>query len=128
MLKLLRGMKIYIDTNIYLDYLLERKNKQGKDISRPAFEVFKRAISCEFYILISNHLLNELCGIIDLKDITMLMSFLKKKIIKIEDKSEGVGDEFHAFLAEKYGAELIVTRNKKDFKNLALQAYLPEEL
>ncbi len=121
-------MKIYVDTNIYLDYLLGRRNKQGKDLSRPAFEVFKRTMSCEFHIIISNHLVNELCGVIDLEDLTMLISFLRKKIIKIEDKSEGKGDEFHAYLAEKYGAELIVTRNKNDFKNLALQAYLPEEL
>jgi len=121
-------VKIYVDTNVYLDYLLNRKNKQGKDLSKQAFEVFRRAAGCEFYILVSNHLVHELCGVIDLGDVTTLMEFLKIKIIKIEDEAEGKGDEFHAFLAEKHGADLIVTRNKNDFKNFALQAYLPEDL
>lgn len=107
---------------------MERKNKQGKDLSRPAFNVFKRAASCEFYILVSNHLIRELRGIIDLKDLTMLMIFLKKKIIKIEDETEGGGDALHAHLAIKHGADLIVTRNKIHFKDFSIQSNAPEEL
>jgi predicted nucleic acid-binding protein len=121
-------MKLYIDTNVYLDYLLERKNKKGKDLSRPAFNVFKRAASCEFYVLVSNHLIQELRGIIDLNDLTMLMSFLKKKIIMISDETKGKGDELHAHLAIKHGADLIVTRNIKHFREFSIQSNTPEDL
>jgi hypothetical protein len=121
-------MKLYIDTNVYLDYLLERKNKYGKDLSRPACEVFKRAVACEFHVLMSNHLIQELCGIIELSDLTMLMSFLKKKIIMIHDETKGKGDELHAQLAIKHGADLIVTRNIRHFKRFSIQSNTPEEL
>ena len=122
------SMKIYIDTNVYLDYLLERKNKYGKDLSRPAFEVFKRTVACEFNILVSNHLIQELRGIIELNDLTVLMSFLKKKIIMIPDEIKGKGDELHAQLAIKHGANLIVTRNISHFKKFSIQSNTPEEL
>jgi len=121
-------MKIYVDTNIYLDYLLQRKNKYGKDLSKSAFEVFKRTVSCEFYIIISNHLIHELRGLIDLNNLTMLMQFLKKKIIMISDETPGKGDALHAHLAIKYGADLIVTRNKIHFQEFSIQSYTPEEL
>ncbi len=121
-------MKVYIDTNVYLDYLLKRKNKTGKDISEPAFEVFRRAIACEFHIIISNHLLNELHAIVTEQDTRMLLQFLQKKIIVVGDEHEHKGDEKHAILALNSGANLIVTRNKNDFKNSPVQAVLPEEL
>ncbi len=114
-------MKIYVDTNVYLDYLLKRKNKYGKDLSKPAFNIFKRTVSCEFYISVSDHLVQELRGIIDLNDLTMLMTFLKKKIIKIHDEKQGKGDEFHAYSAIKHGADVIVTRNKNHFKEFSIQ-------
>ena len=121
-------MKIYVDTNVYLDYLLERRNKLGKDLSRPAFNVFKRAVSCEFYIIFSNHLLNELHGNIKEDDTRMLLNFLKKKLISVEDEHEHKGDEKHAILAINAGAELIVTRNKNHFIQFSIKAVLPEEL
>ncbi len=121
-------MKIYVDTNVYLDYLLERKNKQGKDLSKQAFEVFRRAMSCEFYVIISNHLLNELHAIMLEQDTRMLLYLLRKKIITVEDEYEHKGDEKHAVLAIKAGADLIVTRNISDFKNFSIQAVLPEHL
>ncbi|VVB81852.1 PIN domain protein [uncultured archaeon] len=121
-------MKIYVDTNVFLDYLLERKNKQGKDLSGPAFSVFKRAVSCEFYIILSNHLLNELHRMIKEDDTRMLLNFLNKKIITVEDEHEHKGDEKHAVLAINAGADLIVTRNKNHFLNFSIKAVLPEEL
>jgi len=121
-------MKIYVDTNIYLDYLLKRKNKFGKDLSKSAFNLFKRTIACEFHILILHHLIRELRGIIELNDLTMLINFLKKKIIKINDESKGKGDELHAYLAKKHGADIIITRNIKHFKDFSIQANTPEQI
>lgn len=121
-------MKIYVDTNVYLDYLLKRANKNGEDLSKSAFEVFKRAVSCEFYIVWSYHLLQELHANIKESDTLMLLAFLKKKLIVAEDEPGYRGDEKHAVLAEKAGAELIVTRDKKHFCNFSVKAVLPEEL
>ena len=121
-------MKIYVDTNVFLDYLLERKNKQGKDLSEPAFDLFRRTLSCKFHIIVSSHLIRELRGIVDLHDVTMLMTFLKKKIIKVEDEIKGKGDELHALIAIKCGADRIVTRNINHFKEFSIQASTPEEL
>ena len=106
-------MKIYIDTNVYLDYLLERKNSYGKDLSRPAFGIFKRAVACEFHVVLSYHLLNELHANIKESDTHMLLKFLRKKLILIEDEKGYKGDEKHAVLAKKAGADLIVTINIK---------------
>ncbi|MBW2994651.1 hypothetical protein KY315_04500, partial [Candidatus Woesearchaeota archaeon] len=86
------------------------------------------AAYCEFYILIPNHLIQELRGIIDLNDLTMLMSFLKKKIILISDETKGKGDGLHAHLAIKHGADLIVTRNIKHFQGFSIQSNTPEDL
>lgn len=121
-------MKIYIDTNVYLDYLLKRKNKYGKDLSKSAFNVFKRTVACEFYIILSQHILNELHAHIKESDTRMLLKFLKKKTIPIEDIKEYKGDEKHAILAENAGANLIVTRNKKHFYSFSTKAVLPEEI
>ncbi len=130
-------MKIYIDTNVYLDYLLARKNKQGIDLSKPAFEVLKRTVSCEFEIIVSDLLFKELCGNIKLEDVRMMAKFLKKKIIKIceeeqdqteADKFEHKNDARHAILAIKGKAELIITRNISHFKDFLIQAKLPEEI
>ena len=49
-----------VDTNVYLDYLLERCNRQGNDLSIPAAAIFTRAIACEFELVLSDHVLNEL--------------------------------------------------------------------
>lgn len=121
-------MKIYIDTNIYLDYLLKRKNKYGKDLSKPAFDVFKRTVSCEFYIILSYHVLNELHANIKERDTTMLLNFLRKKITLAKDVHGYKGDEKHAILAANEGADLIITRNKQHFCNFSVKAVLPEEL
>jgi predicted nucleic acid-binding protein len=126
-------MKIYVDTNVFLDYLLERKNKQGKDLSKPAFEVFKRTLNCEFYIILSNHLLSELHRNIAEKDTYMLLQWLKKKIITVENEyfdisGDNKSDTKHALLALKGDADFIVTRNKNHFLNFSIKTVLPEEL
>ena len=121
-------MKIYAYTNIYLDYLLKRKNKYGKDLSRQAFNVFKRAVACEFYIILSYHILNELHANINESRTRMLLQFLKKKLITVDDIQGYKGDEKHAVLAKESGADLIVTRNKSHFYGFSVKAVLPEEL
>jgi len=67
----------------------------------------------------------------------MLFLLIKKKIVKIKSQDEDFlkakslnthyEDALHIVLAEKSGAELIVTRNLKDFEYL-FNSKLPEDI
>ncbi|MBW2998275.1 PIN domain-containing protein [Candidatus Woesearchaeota archaeon] len=126
---------IYIDTNIYLDYLLKRK--AHTNFSKHAFNIFKRAISCEFHIVVSDHLLYELRKHVEAEKAQILFILIKKKIIKIEtediDKLKAkeldtdYADALHIILAKKTNAKLIITRNLKDFQHL-FNSKLPEDV
>jgi predicted nucleic acid-binding protein len=134
-------MKLYVDTNIFLDYLFERKNIFGKDLSRPAQKLFWRAIQCEFFIVYSSHTATELANQIDLRKTTFLFEALKKKIVPITITSEDIieakrlgkenySDALHVILAKKSGADYIITRNLIHFKEFSriLNPKLPEDI
>ncbi len=121
-------MKIYCDTNIYLDFFLGRK-----DYLRPldefAFQIFRRVGEGEFTLIISDHLLYELENNLDDESkITELLEPLnrKGKIIKVtktrkdiikakEISQEHWKDALHAILANKAKAVYLLTRNIKDY-------------
>ncbi len=124
-------MKLYIDTNIFLDYLLERKNLNGEDISSPAQKLFYRAMSCEFFIIVSDHTARELNKNLNIEKARMMIEFLKKKIVMVYSVEEDVteakklsptnqNDALHAVLAKKHGADYLITRNLKDFEEFSL--------
>ena len=134
-------MKLYIDTNIFLDYLLERKNVNGVDISVPAQKVFYRAIKCEFFIVLSDHTAIELNNNIGLEKLRMLFEFLKKKIVTIHKTKEDIieakklsqdnfADALHVVLAKKANVDYIITRNLKDFEKFAsiIKSKSPENI
>lgn len=134
--------RIYCDTNIYLDYLLGRK-----DYLRPldefAFQLFKRIEQREFILIISDHLLFELRKYVEEQKINEVLkplldqgSALKvykslqdieqaKKISRMHWK-----DTLHALLAHKACATYLVTRNLKDYAGCVylIQAVFPENL
>jgi predicted nucleic acid-binding protein len=124
-------MKLYIDTNVYLDYFLDREK------SRSAFKIFSRAIECEFEVVVSDWILNELNNTFELTDLKMLFELLKPKIIHIvtdeHDKNEAknipthYADALHIVLAKKSRAEAIITNNVKDFESI-FKACRPEDL
>jgi predicted nucleic acid-binding protein len=117
---------VYVDTNIYLDFLEDRKNKLGKPLGPSAFEFFRRAAQCEFDILISKKVLSELYGNTDFDKTAMLFALLKKKLKPVDvseddevaaeklDK-DNKADALHAIIANKNKARYLVTRNKKHF-------------
>ncbi len=134
--------KIYLNTNIYLDYLLERTNRYGDDRSACAFLVFHRTFLCEFDIVLSDWCAEELLHTIQPDQVLFLMELLKAKkklfLVKCSESdreyaktlSSHYQDPLHAILAKKGDAEFIVTRDKKGFtccKHI-LEAYLPEEI
>lgn len=134
--------KIYLDTNIYLDYLLERKNLFNADMSEKAFSVFHRTFLCEFEIVLSDWTSQELLKTIEPEKFLMLLNLLKAKkklhlirftvsdIALAKKLSEHYHDPLHAILAEKGNAEFVVTRDKVGFQccEHILKAYLPEEI
>ncbi len=134
------GKRIYLDTNIYLDYLLERKNKQGDDLESKAFRIFERTVSCEFEIILSSWTLEELDKYVPYDKIKFLLASIKKKTILVKHTPENITyaktisphfqDIVHGLLAIQEKADVIVTRDIKGFKKLdhLLQAVLPEDI
>ena len=71
--------KIYVDTNVFLDYCLERKS-QYRDFQDYANQLLNRTLSCEFYIVISDITLFELkkrCSLEFLEDLKHKLIFVK---------------------------------------------------
>lgn len=121
-------MRIYCDTNIYMDFFLGRK-----DYLRPldefAYQIFKRVEGGEFSLIISDHLLYELeNNLEDTTKITELLQPLSKKgrVVKVFKSREDIlkakeiskehwKDALHAILANKAKAVYLLTRNIPDY-------------
>jgi predicted nucleic acid-binding protein len=112
---------VYCDTNVYLDYFLNRKH------ANHSFSVFSESLSCKFKIAISDWVLYELKSYLNPEATTILFGELKKKnkfvIVQKTDAdieqaktfSKHFQDPLHAILAKKAGADVLVTRNIQDF-------------
>lgn len=129
---------IYIDANVYLDFLLGRKDKL-RPLSDFAFELLRKAIECRYRILVSDFVIDELQNHTQEDKIKDLLKTIKRKVVLISRDDADVNeakrisktncwDALHYVLAKKGGAEIIVTRNIKDFEFSELQIKLPENL
>lgn len=116
--------------NVYLDYFLERKK------SGAAFKVFNDVISCLHHIIVSDLVLHELSKNIDYEETVVLFKILEPKLIRIKtsdlDRREAklihthFEDALHIVLAKRAKANLIVTRNVKDFSSFKTKR--PEDI
>lgn len=134
-------MKIYCDTNFYIDYLENRTDKL-RPLGSFAFELLRRTVECEFKIIISDFVISELEKyikeerikelLITLEKAKKLLVILKsnKDIQKARRLSKNKSDALHAVLAKKADAEYIVTRNLKDFEEFShlVRPILPENI
>ncbi len=129
---------IYIDANVYMDYLLNRKDRL-RPLGDFAFELLRKAVQCQYNILISDVVLDELKNNIPKETILPLLDMINKKLVFIEKEkldeikaeeisSENFWDALHYILAKKGGAEILVTRNIKHFPFSGLQIKFPENL
>lgn len=75
-------MKLYLDTNVYLDFFLKRYK------SKYAEKLFINTVLCKYQIIISDHVLVELTKNLDYKKTVSLFETLKNKIIKISLEKE----------------------------------------
>lgn len=136
---------IYIDTNVYLDYF-ENRNYGLRPASEFAFSLFRRTISCEFRIVVSDKLLEELKRFVDTEKILDLFDKLRRfdKIVEIK-LNRGIkldasrisknglihySDALHYSIALNAGAEAIIT-NDRQFRSLSsgkLPIILPENI
>lgn len=131
-------MKVFIDTNILIDLIADRK-----PFSKWAIEIFKKSENKELKLFASSHsiatthylmkkfisenelreILNNLLDylIIIPVDISILKRSLKSSITDFED---AIQNYCASSVDDIYG---IITRNKKDFKKSELEIYTPDE-
>jgi len=120
---------LYIDTNVIIDAIDNRKNEYGNNIGDSAAKLFSEAIGCKYYLIFSDWMFKELRKHIIPQQIEMLFKLAKKKTIKIEYSEddwkkakalsqEHLSDALHVILAEKAKADIIITSNIEHFKEI----------
>lgn len=133
--------RIYVDANIYLDYFGERTDGI-RPLGEFAFKIFTKTLECEFEIVVSNIVMNEInkhCRTSSRFDVLFEELMKKQKIIRtnatIEDEKQSkkykeCNDMLHYLLAEKTGCKFIVTRNIQHFSDFPglVKPKLPEQL
>jgi predicted nucleic acid-binding protein len=121
--------KLYIDTNVIIDMIKDRKNEFGENLGNHAMKLFTEAINCKHHLIFSDWLYEELRKHVVPEQINMFFKMAKLKIINLEyddeDKekaidlsSEHVDDALHVVLAEKSNADIIVTSNTTHFNQI----------
>ena len=113
---------IYLDTNIYLDYFLDRRG------SETAYRILKRALDCEFVLVISDWLLVEMGKYAELNETKTWFNTLKKrnKVLMVSSDEKDLADAkaidadhfqdpLHAILANKAGAKRLVTHDIRGY-------------
>lgn len=132
-------MRILIDTNVILDYLVKREpyyeaaDKIFTLCGEPSLQgtIAAHSVTNCFYILRSTYSINErrelllnICNLVDIVGVNrnILLSALNNEAF--EDFEDSVQSE----CASDFGADYIVTRNIKDFAHSSIPAILPEDL
>lgn len=133
--------RIYLDTNIYIDYFEERSDGI-RPLDEFAFQLIKRAMGCEFEIVISDLVMEEIeRQKISRKIIENLLEELNKnkKLIaitatpeekqKLEQRTIS-SDHLHAILANRNHCKYLVTRNISHFSQFSgiINPILPENV
>ncbi len=134
--------RIYCDTNIYLDFLLGRK-----DYLRPldefAHRIFRRVKEGEFLLILSDHIVFELENKVSNEELDVFLQSLESegRIIRLSATNaereqakllskEHWKDMLHAILANKGKAQYLITRNVYDFAGTEhlVQTVFPENI
>ena len=129
---------IYIDTNVWIDFFLNRKDKL-RPLGDFAHELLIKTTQCKYNIVISDWLLKELTKtnhINSYKELEKQLLNLNKieyiktdyKDISYAKKEKHWHDALHEILAIKSNALYLVTRNLKDFKGDDITIIYPENL
>ncbi|MFT4326264.1 MAG: type II toxin-antitoxin system VapC family toxin [Candidatus Woesearchaeota archaeon] len=132
--------KIYVDTNVWLDYLYNRTDKL-RPLGEFAFELFRKSVACAYTIVISDWVLDEVSKYDPQKRMADVLIWLKeaKKVevisttYELKQKAKKQAhwqDVLHALLAEEASVSFLVTRNIIDFSGswYSFKVKLPEQL
>ena len=123
---------IYLDTNIYIDYFEDRSDGL-RPLGDFAFNLIKKALDCEYKIVCSSVIEDELLNTGHKDELQQLLILLKAahKVINVELAKEdnenvsrlsggkNVADAKHAILAQKMKVQFFVTRNWKHFQDFS---------
>ncbi len=129
---------IYIDTNVWIDFFLNREDNL-RPLGDFAHELFVKTSQCKYKIITSDWLIKELTKTNHLDSYRQLEEQLVKlnkiKYIKTEykelmsaKKHQHWHDALHEILAIKANAIYLVTRNVKDFTGEKVIITYPENL
>ena len=119
-------VKIYVDTNVYLDYLLDRKNLLGRPLGNDAFLVFARVVDGRFQLVRSRFVEEELYRQIGTEETQMLFGMMETNTVTVTYSNEEKirakemnpahwQDALHAIIANREKAEYLVTQNVSDY-------------
>ena len=129
---------IYIDTNIWIDYFLDRTDYM-RPLGEFAYALFSKSLTCKYNIIISNLVLYELQKKgFEQQAKTLITEFKQRNKVTIisfsnteiqnAKKYPHWQDRLHEILASKGNATYLVTRNIKDFEGDLVQIKFPEDL
>ncbi len=132
--------KLYLDTNIYLDYF-ENRHDNIRPLGFFAYNLIRRCIEGEVKLIMSDWVIEEFGKIGDAYKINDLIRTLKKhgSLLMVRTNSQDLSksrkyknkpDTLHAILAIKTCADYFVTRNIKNFPNFqnSINIVLPENI
>jgi predicted nucleic acid-binding protein len=122
-------MLVYVDTNVFLDFLRDRENEFGGDLGKRAERFFRRVMKGEFDIIVSEWMEEELYNHVEESEASMLFSMLEDSIIEASYSDEDwerarkidedeADDVLHAVIADNAGADLVATQNISDYKEV----------
>ena len=139
-------MKVFVDSNVFISYFQDEFGGGLEFMSYRTAQFLDRTLSCTHNIIISNHVLMEICAITLSSEKEMLdeLSHYSDKI-KIVNETEtdiknaeilnskyhvGKADCLFFIIAEREKCECIVTWNKKHFNlfNNKIRILDPSEL
>lgn len=114
---------VYADTNVYLDCVLERRDK-FRNMGEIAFLMFLKGTNCAFKLIFSNHIKKEFIKHAAENKIREIIQKFKdkNKLIEVEETQmdwneakklspDHPDDALHYILAKKVGATILATRN-----------------
>jgi len=122
-------MLVYVDTNVFLDFLRDRENEFGGSLGKRAEEFFRRVREGEFDIVVSDWVKKELSNHLENGEERMLFSMLEDSIVEASYSDEDweraerideqeADDVLHAVIADNVGADLVTTQNITDYRNV----------
>ncbi|MFH1649092.1 MAG: PIN domain-containing protein [Candidatus Woesearchaeota archaeon] len=122
-------MRVYCDTNVFLDYLLDRSDSL-RPLNDFAFLFFSKGWNCAFELVVSEWLMHELSLHVEKSKVSSLIEEFssRSKLIHVkQDKSDWENakhlsnhpdDALHAILAERAECSFLVTRNLRHFESV----------